>query len=123
MSKQSYKYHRNHHKILPPKPAWQIILTTHRQTVQSLQVKLDREPQLWGSVVEPTNWATLGTKGVQVLSFTRGTSGWSDIYEGLFERPAMELQDKTERLSPSESVVKHSSQQHHPLTYFWSRCG
>lgn len=116
MSKKSYKYHTNRHKILPPKPAWQIILTTHRQ-------KLDRDPQLGGSVVEPTNWATLGAKSVQVLSFTRGTSGWSDIYEGLFERPAMELQDKTERLSPSESVVKHSSQQHHPLTYFWSRCG
>lgn len=96
---------------------------TQTQTVQSLQLNSEREPGLWGSVVEAMNWATLGAKGVQVLPFTRGTSGWSDIYERLFERPAMGLQDKTKRRSPSESGVKHSSQQHHPLTYFWSGCG
>lgn len=52
-------------------------------------------------------WITLSDKSVQARYFTRGTSGWYDIYEGLFRHLAPR---ENEYCSPNDSDVKHSSQ-------------
>lgn len=79
------------------------------------------EEALWKSRPEPTTELHRAVKVCRFLLLREKCHVKVTFTRTLFERPGMKLQDKTQCCSPSESVVKHSSKQHHPLTYFWSR--